>query len=751
MENIDMRNSKVSKFRIKEISSAIILAVSLPVQASVFEEIVVTAQKREQNMQDVGVSVAAFSGDQMDSLGWSNSEDIAAQTPGMVATSTSGDSNVTIYSIRGINQSDFNEHQEAPIALYADGSYISSPGSASVPMFDMNRVEILRGPQGTMFGRNATGGLVHLISNLPTEEFEAYVDATLADYNQFEVSAVVSGALTDDIQGRFAFYNNTHDGYIKNNIGPDLREGDNTAFRTMLNFDIDEDKSLLWKAHGNIVDDAKGGVFDYRASQLDENGFGQFCNNCGTFVDNDGDGNFESDDGDGEPLEGSYNRSGLVYREVYGTSATYVAEAEGYTFTSVTDYLTINKQYEEETDGTSFDRWIYFAGANIDQFSQEFRWNGDTEKSRWATGLYYLQIDNEFYGGFPSPDFDYFPRYDATLETKTWSVFGQIEYDLTESLTLTAGLRWTDDKKEMDFQMTQCDGLVAEGFCPATLPAADGDGLVGFLVDGRPRKYDRQDGEYSGKLQLDWRPEFGNDTLLYAGISRGTKGGSFNAPLDGFLMDDEIKFDPEVLTAYEMGYKGTLIEDKVRLNAAAFFYDYTDYQAFLFVGNTSQIVNKEAEIKGAELELVITPAEGLDILLGVSVLDAEVFDIDVNGSLYDQKIILAPDLTANATIRKAWSMDSGAEWSAQVTANYMGDQFFNTVNHETIHADSYALYGLRIGYASADDKWDASLFVDNLTDERYRNFGFDISAFDNFTILSYGKPRWAGINVKYRF
>ncbi|WP_019529828.1 TonB-dependent receptor [Dasania marina] len=750
MNNIKPRTPDAARLQLKALYSALILCAALPAQASVLEEVVVTAQKREQNIQDVGVSVAAFSGKQMDSLGWSNSEDIAAQTPGMVATSTSGDSNVTIYSIRGINQSDFNEHQEAPIALYADGSYLSSPGNASVPMFDMNRVEILRGPQGTMFGRNATGGLIHLISNKPSEEFEAYVDLTLAEYNQVQVSAAVSGPLTDKMQGRFAVFNNTHDGYIKNNIGPDLRESDNTAFRTMLNIDIDDSSSLLLKLHGNIVDHAKGGVFEYRASEVGPDGFSVFCDGCGTFLDHDNDGNFDNDDGDGEALEGSFNRAGEVYREVYGTSATYIKENEDFTFTSITDYLTLNKDYEEESDGTSVDRWIYFAGARIDQYSQELRLNGENDTMRWATGLYYLQIENDFYGGFPAPAFDYYPRYDASLETTTWSVFGQVEYDLSESLMLTAGLRWTDDKKEMDFQMTQCDGLLGE-FCPLTLPAADSDPLLGFLVDGRKRQYSRHDGDYSGKIQLDWRPDFAVDSLIYSGISRGTKGGSFNAPLDGFLSDAEIAFEPEILTSYEIGYKGTLIEDKLRLNAAVFYYDYSDYQAFLFVGNTSQIVNKEADIKGAEIELVITPGDGWDILLGLSKLDATVHDIDVNGTLYDQDIILSPDLTANATIRKAWAISSGAELSAQITASYVDDQFFNTVNHDTIHADSYTLYGMRLGYVSADEKWSTSLFVDNLTDKRYRNFGFDISAFDNFTILSYGKPRWAGVNIKYQF
>ena len=168
-------------------------SISAGVNAAILEEVVVTAQKREQNLQDVGVSISAFTGDQARALGWNNSEDIAAQTPGLVTASFAGDSTVSIFSVRGVGQNDFADHQEAPTAMYVDGVYIANTGAAGFQMFDVDRVEVLRGPQGTLFGRNATGGLMHIINKKPTEEFEGYADLTLGDFDQVRFEGAVSG------------------------------------------------------------------------------------------------------------------------------------------------------------------------------------------------------------------------------------------------------------------------------------------------------------------------------------------------------------------------------------------------------------------------------------------------------------------------------------------------------------------------------------------------------------------------------
>jgi iron complex outermembrane recepter protein len=659
------------KFKLMPLVAAVAVSASVTIEAAIMEEVVITAQKREQNLQDVGVSVSAFSGNQMEQLGWTESIDVAGQTPGLIATNNSGDANVTLFSIRGINQGDYTENQEAPVAVYIDEVYVSSPGTSSFPTYDLERIEVLRGPQGTLYGRNATGGLIHFVSKKPTEEFEATVDLTLASYNQRKIVFAVGGSLTDSVQGRLALYKNDHDGYVENRIGPDLREDDTFSFRSQLNFDVNDSQSLLLNVRGVKIDKAKGGVYEFRASQIEADGIGRFCDGCGYVLDYNNDGIFDNDDGDGEPHEGAFNDIGFVDRESYGFTAKYSAEFEHFNLTSVTDYTTSDKVYFEEDDSTSVDYYEYSSGAEIEQFTQELRLDGETDSMRWITGAFYMDISNTFFGSFPSPINQYFARYDAQQETKTWSVFGQIEYDLTENLAVTAGARWNKDKKTMDYQFTQCDDndLAFDGFCPqngvTTDPvaaAADPAGLFGYVVDGVPRHFSRSDGDYSGKIQLDWRAV--EDTLVYASVSRGLKGGGFNASLDGFLTDDQVPFDSEILTAYEVGSKSSFLEGALRVNASAFFYDYNDYQAFFFQGATNFVKNSEAEMYGAELEVVASPADGLEILVGLSSIDATVFDVEIftpdGGSrIEDQQVILAPEFSANALIRQEWELSSG--------------------------------------------------------------------------------------------
>ena len=184
--------------------------------AAVLEEVVVTAQKREQSMQDVGIAVSAFSGDQMDQLGWDTADDVVAQAPGVTLVQPNGPSSFYI-NIRGVAQNDFSgDNQESPVAVYVDDVYVASPTGAGFQLFDFERVEILRGPQGTLFGRNATGGLVHYLTRRPDQEAEGYVKATLGDYDQIDVEGAIGGGLTETVSGRLSINSSNHDGFIKN-------------------------------------------------------------------------------------------------------------------------------------------------------------------------------------------------------------------------------------------------------------------------------------------------------------------------------------------------------------------------------------------------------------------------------------------------------------------------------------------------------------------------------------------------------
>jgi iron complex outermembrane receptor protein len=753
------------KYKVLPLVAAISVSLSGVASANILtEKIVVTAQKRVQNLQEVGVSVTAFNDQQLKALGWDNSMDVAAQTPGLVATSNTGDtSNIALFSIRGVNQGDFAEGQEAPIAIYNDEVYLSSPGASGAPSFDLSRIEVLRGPQGTLYGRNATGGLVHFISNKPTEYFESAIDMTVAEYGQLTVTGFVSGALSDNVQGRLAVYDNKDDGYVSNAAGPDYRSDDTTSVRAMVNMDLGDETSLLMI--GRFTDiDTRGGVYNNRATKSTADG-PVFCQSgdtdCGAGIRYDANGDLEEfqgffdadksasttgslfdprngqlDDGIGGVHDGAFDFDGGVDRESSSLTAILNTEfSNGIYLTSVTDFTTSDKEYREDDDSSALDLVTYVSTADVEQLSQELRIDGDVDKLRWTAGLYFLNIKNDFSGAFQFPSDGYLPKYIADSQTDTVSVFGQVDFDLSDSLLLTAGLRWTEDDKELSYQLTGASAITADG--------------SSFLYTGDIYDFERTDAEFSGKLQLDWQAS--DDQLFYVGYNRGTKGGGFNTPSDGFTLASEVGFEPEVLTSYEVGSKTSFADGNGRFNTSVFYYDYDNYQGFFFSGTTSLLINSKASFVGGEAELTYATDNGWDFLLGLSVLDTEVNGASNDGAtvIEDQKALLAPEVTANLLIRKEWELD-GARVAAQMSTNYVGKEYFNLINSEATEAGNYSLTNFRVSYLS-DDKWEASVFVNNVFDEEAVTFGYDLSDFGNYSIYVVNPPRWAGVNFKYNW
>lgn len=738
----------VQTIKRKAICFAIAAAVSGGVQAQVLEEVVVTAQKREQNIQEVGVSITALTGDQVDALGWTSSEDIAAQTPGLIATSFSGDSSVSIFSIRGVAQNDFADHQEAPSAMYVDGVYIANTGAAGFQMFDLERVEVLRGPQGTLFGRNATGGLVHVINRKPSDEFDAYIDATLGNYDAGRIEAAVGGAITDNVNGRFAILRDKADGYFENPNGPDLRNRDLTSWRGQLAFNLSDATSVNLAAWGNVVDNNRAGAYDFRTS-----------------FDVQGD---MPTDYQGSPDDtpaanyGNQNPIGIIDKDSKGVTLTVEHNFENMTLTSITDAQSLSKYYLEDSDGNISRSMEYYSDQDGDQFSQEIRLDGGDEDTKWVGGFYYLNIDGDYESEIAMPTFGGTTRNEFSLETKSWSVFGQIEQNLSETLKVTAGLRYTNDEKtyaidsscmpvatlpvggffnnDMAFGPNDCSWF--SSFDPANPVIVEVDQVFNMQ---------REDDDFSGKLQLDY--SMNDDVLVYAGVSRGMKGGGFTAPLDGFLPEGELTYEPEILTSYEAGFKSTLLDGKARLNASVFHYDYDDYQGFIFQGLTSVVRNHEAEINGGEVEFYISPADGWDINLGVSMIDATVMDVELSPGVFaDQTMITAPDLSANWLVRKSWSAFCG-EMSAQVDGYYVDSQQYNTTNSPLASGDAYSMWNARVGYSAEHGKnsYEVSAFVKNMADETYQTYAFDLSDFFGYTLEVYGPPRMYGLQVKYNF
>jgi iron complex outermembrane receptor protein len=774
-----------------------VLALAFCVSAAnsaVLEEIVVVAQKRDQSLQDVGIAVTAFSGDQLDQLGWASAEKVTAMSPGVTTIQPNGPS-AFFTNIRGVAQNDFSgDHQESPVAIYLDEAYISAASGAGFQLFDFERVEILRGPQGTLFGRNATGGLVHYITRKPSQEADGYVELTYADYDQFKLEGAVGGGITEQISGRLSFVRNTHDGTMKNRIGPDLNDGDDWAVRGQLLFDFSDRVEWLVSARAG-EQDVKVAPFSHRSARLNpDTGLGEDFD--GPDLTADGDSRIEEgyQDPDRDLFKGSINVEGFNKIETMGfTSNLVIGIGDQMELVLVTDYSELEKDYIEDSDAGPEDFFAFSLRSDIEQFSQEIRLAGSTDRSNWVVGAYFLDIDGSFFNGGAASNFfaAAFPGFgldDPSLETlglnnpfhtdtRSYALFAQVELDLTEKTRAIAGLRWSREEKEMDFrqffslfespdsfEVEVEDGLGLGGpiwtYSPEEVSNLPGGPAFGFApIEGDPGEATMKDDLITAKLGLEWLPS--DDLLWYASYNRGIKAGGYNAPIDatdfyaGIRAPEEMRFDEEVLNAYELGFKWTFADGLARLNGAAYYYDYQDYQAFALDSLTTVVFNTDAETFGMELELQTSPVEGLDILLGLGLIDNTVEDGHTrpDGTPVDRTAVLTPDVNINGMVRYEWPMAGGAV-AIQGDVNYMSSHYFQLKNSPVGKESSYAITNASLSYRTDSGRWLVTAFVNNLFDEDHRLMVFDLAGspaeggfgmYESFA----GSPRWWGLTARF--
>lgn len=734
------------------------IALSTPLSAQILEEIIVTAQKREQNMQDVGISVTAYSGEQMRELGVLDTVDLTTMTPGLQYTVPNAEGSQINFFLRGVGLNEVSDFNENPVAVYFDGVYRASIGGLHLQNFDMERAEVLRGPQGTLFGRNTSGGLIHFISKKPVEEFEAYAEIGAGSFDEIRSEAMINGALSDNLFARLSFASNHNTGYVENDfagVDPitgnhpgDFNETNAKAGRLQLLWQASDKVEVLLKGHYSHNRGQVGGwqnqVTQFDPTNPDNNitvGPAEINNACavptGPGLDCQG---FR--DTDGDPHRGSFDRDGDVGVSAYGISAQIDWELDnGMTVTSITAWDKVDRTQEEDTDASPILFVLPSFYAEPEQFTQELRIAGETENMRWQAGFYYFDWDSQANYRLTLAPSIFEINVDVTQETEAWSLFGQAEYDLTDQVTLIGGLRFSDESKEIDY-LAQDLGIVVAGVM------LDFDtSTVGDLA-----RHDKTN--MTGMLELDWKPN--EDLLLYAKYSRGVKSAGFNAQfLDqtgvfAFNANNTIPFDDETLTSYEIGFKSTLFEGTTRLNASAFYYDYKDFQTFRFDQFSTFIFNTDSEVYGAEIEIQTSPAEGWDIILGASFLDATAEDIPGVATTIpsDRNMVAAPDVTLNGMARYQWAALNGT-MAIIASFNWQDETFYDIQNYDISQADSYIVGNLRGKWTSDDNKWTVEAFVNNIADEEYVTYTFDFTGVGGFNQLHFGKPRWFGGSVRY--
>jgi iron complex outermembrane receptor protein len=732
------------------------------------EEITVTAQKRAQSAQDVGIAITALSGEQMRALGYTNAQEVTALAPGVSTLQPNGEANYAI-AVRGVANNDFTTNVESPVAIYVDEVYISQMSGAGFLLFDVDRVEILRGPQGTLFGRNATGGLVQYVTVKPSREFNGYGSASIGSFNRLKAQGAIGVPLNDVVSARLSVATHQGDGYVENRLRPqsELNNANETAARLQLLFEPGEDVDFLLNARFG-QQDIRTGFFEYE-SAIFPNGMptpGVPNSNLDGYVDTDGD-----------VFAGDYDFPGRNELETSGFTGTLTWATGAGVLTSITDFQAVERDYIEDSDASPVDYFDFFLTTDADQFSQELRLAGDTERLKWVGGLYYLDLDvSDSNGGITRGLFEALfgdtvenlgfdgVRNPYATKTETWSAFGQLEYALSDAVALIGGWRWIEEDKTHRYRNILSD-------FPDTATSGLDPNVVGIVDLVAPFTGERNDGNWSARAQIDWTPS--GDLLVYGSWNRGVKSGGFNAPLlptDVFVTDTFMNYGPEQLDAYEFGFKWDTLDARLRLNGAFYYYDYEDYQAFSIIGLDTFTLNAQAENKGFELELQAAPVEGLDLQFGAAYIDADVTDVpgvtkDVETPVGTVLAIL-PGATVRPVQTPEWNLTGLVRYefpvrnghlALQADARYRSEHFFALTQFPAVTEDGYTVTDASITWFPEAGNWSVRFFADNVTDEEYLVQTFDLSGnVDNgglFGLIEryYGRPRTFGMNVSYSF
>lgn len=700
-------------------------------------EIVVTAQKRAQNLQDVPISVSAFDDKAIKESGFTNSLSIGDQVPNLEIKTFGGVPNIFI---RGVGNNDFNASSIGPISIYRDDVVVASTGSQIFSLFDLERIEVVRGPQGTLFGKNTTGGAIQFFSKLPDGEYEGNARFGYGRFDLFEGEAAVSLPITDGLSLRVAGIVRRRDGEKVN-----LFTGDRAI-------DVDEAAAraiLRWQpTSATDVRLSVGGGRD-RSDYLENKPVGTI-NGADLFG--------YSDPFPDRPNLLNFNGQSRNYSDNVFANLNISHSFGNFTFKSITGYDKSDVDNRVDVDGGTkrVDEITFLTDA--EQVTQEFQLAYDHGPLNAIAGLYYFQenLDADSNADllgeltFAQGALPLITR--ATRKNRAYAVFGQATYAVVPSLRLTLGGRYTIDK----VRATHRADLVP-GFFDANIP----DGAPVPLVPFAPLRDTFK--SFSWRIAAD--VDLTDDILGYASIDRGFKAGGFNIGIITSVAE-RTQVDPEYLTSYEIGLKSTLFDRRLRLNMSAFYYDYTDLQVLSVNRQAGSAVPTlgldnaaDATIKGLEVEATALPVDWLNLGLNFGILDAKYKNylsgaIDpVTGNPRDfsgNRMPGAPKFTLSTFAQVTVPVGRfETRWRAEY--NYTGKKYYNNAQDELISSgEGYGLLNLRIALADPEKGWELAAWAKNVTGKAYIVDATDTSGF-GFVPRYYGERSTYGAEFSFRF
>ncbi len=748
--------------------------------ATILEEVIVSARRREESLQSTPIAVSSFTMEDMTQRSLTNLMDLSEFSPNVFAASTArggGGPSANVY-IRGVGQDDFLFTTDPGVGIYIDGVYHPRTVGGVMDLLDLERVEILRGPQGTLFGKNTIGGAINVVSAKPTGETGGYAEVVIGSFDRIDARGSFDFTILEDrLFSKISFSTKNRDGYgdrldfiTGKVVDKGLGNEDQTAVRG----------AIRWLASDNVTVDFSADYTTYDQNSIPTivtyintetaGGASQLWN---AFVGGPAGTPYDARYLIPGNVEDSYSTgpNGATF-DGWGVNGTVVWDiSTTLSLKSITAYREFDATFGRDGDGSPLPIVSTDNTQKQDQFSQEFQLFGDSFDNRfhWQAGVFYfdeygldlndVRLVSGLYDaleGLPGPidgspldsptapggpgnpinpfldlDFDIFNQIDI----ESVAIFAQGTYDFSDRWSLTAGLRYSDDKKKYTLEHKRINSgafivplTTIEDSWNATTPM--------------------------GSLQYQWS----DDVMVYGSIAEGFKSGGFNGrPIDSALVES---FEPEFVTSYEIGFKSEWAGSRVRLNGAFFFMDYTDMQvnSISFSENTGSVILRtdnigSAETKGVELELQAVPTEGLEVGFNLAYLDFQITELDptVVDVTIDNKQVRSPKWSGSAFFQYRWTVQNGAEISLRGDWAYEDDSFSDIVNTPSIIRKAHSIFNARLSYLMPDSGWEVALFGTNLTDKRYIDNGSsDIGPF-GYSEAVYNRPREWGVMVRKTF
>lgn len=729
------------------IGSSLIIPVCLPwhvqsqEQIQRIEEVIVTAQKREESLQETPISVSAFSQDTLDNKGITDISSLAAQIPSLTVQSNAG---VVLINMRGAGNEINSLGADNGVGFHIDGVYIGNAVGSLVDMWDVERVEVLRGPQSTLFGRNTTGGSINIISARPSDEVEAFGDLIYGNYNHLRFRGAVNAPINDRVAVRIAGTREVHDGYTEA-LQPgidDINDRDSWFLRGQLSAELGEDLNLLVSLVGSESDDASVAPerigATYQSSGIPPFAGPVFGLPPGT---NPFDALAAPKPADPRKTNTTFQHSSN--NETFGVTATLEWNFDDLTLKSISSYYDLGRSTASDFDGSELDFMTVQGVDASEQISQELQlMSNDWDRWEWIIGAYYFSQDAERVTTVTPSFFDAFGGFSTggKMKTDSLAIFGQATHELTDNLSITGGARFTwDDKSGSELFFVQA-------------PLAPfGQNITGGSPDGSWS-------EPTGKLSLDWMLDNGN--LLYASLSHGYRSGAINitAPL-------AEPVDPEFVDAFEVGSKNHFFDDRLQFNLAMHYTQYDDQQFTRFLPGGSQVIEAAGKSTaiGIETDFVALPSDNVRIDGSVGWILAEFDKFETSygrvfGPIHGQSPAAQVDLEGNQLPRTPeWSVALGAQLTRPLTFgelifrvdfSYRSEIFYDTFNTEVGTEDEFTRVDARVIFNGGDQHWNGEIFVKNIEGKDVTNNRI-VNA--DVPIGFYAPPRVYGIRVGYRF